>query len=152
LGRHAPAVLVVTTFGLDEYVLAALRASAAGFLLKDDAALDLPGAVRIVARGDGIVSPALTRTLLATFAGAAPGSEHAARVDDLTGREREVLVLMARGEVNDRIAAELVVSLPTVKTHVRGIFAKLGVTTRAQAVIAAYESGLVRPRDHHPWG
>lgn len=151
LGPAAPAVLVVTTFDLDEYVYAALRASAAGFLLKHDAAADLPGAVRTVARGDGVVSPSVTRRLIATFARPAGEPTAARAVAELTAREREVLVLVARGAVNERIASELVVSLPTVKTHVRSIFAKLGVATRTQAVIVAYESGLVRAGDH-PWG
>ncbi len=153
LGEDAPAVLIVTTFELDEYVFGALRASAAGFLLKDDAANDLAGAVRTVARGDGVVSPSITRRLIEEFARPSRGPVVVSRgIAELTAREREVLVLVARGASNDRIAAELVVSLPTVKTHVRSIFAKLGVTTRTQAVIAAYESELVRPGQDQPWG
>ena len=152
LGPAAPAVLVVTTFELDEYVFGALRASAAGFLLKADAAVDLPGAVRTVARGDGVVSPSVTRRLISAFAHPAGDPAASRVVAELTAREREVLVLVARGAVNEQIAAELVVGLPTVKTHVRSIFAKLGVTTRTQAVILAYESGLVRPGQDQPWG
>ena len=154
LGPAAPAVLVVTTFELDEYVFGALRASAAGFLLKADAAVDLPGAVRTVARGDGVVSPSVTRRLISAFARPAGDPAASRVVAELTAREREVLVLVlvARGAVNEQIAAELVVGLPTVKTHVRSIFAKLGVTTRTQAVILAYESGLVRPGQDQPWG
>lgn len=135
-----PAVLVVTTFELDEYVFGALRESAAGFLLKDHAADDLPGAVRTVARGDAMVSPSVTRRMIRTFA--RPSSESI--IDELTDRERQVLQVLASGGTNEEIAAELFISLATVKSHVRSIFAKIGVVTRTQAVIVAYETGVVR--------
>ncbi len=144
LGAAAPAVLVVTTFELDEYVFGALHESAAGFLLKDHAADDLPGAIRTVAAGDAMVSPSVTRRLIETFAVPAPAAAGLCRGASLTDREEQVLRLVAAGATNVEIAAALVISMATVKSHVRSLFAKLQVETRTQAVILAYESGVVR--------
>jgi DNA-binding NarL/FixJ family response regulator len=139
-------VLILTTFDLDEYVFEALRAGASGFLLKDASAQALAEAVRVVAAGDAMLSPSVTRRLLETFArlGAAraPGRD---QVERLTGRETEVLTLVARGRSNAEIAADLVVAEQTVKTHVGRILTKLGLRDRTQAAILAYEAGLVRP-------
>jgi DNA-binding NarL/FixJ family response regulator len=143
-----PKVLVLTTFDLDEYVFGALRAGASGFLLKDVPADDLIEAVRVVHRGEAIVAPRVTRRLLDRFAGALPAprdAPDATALPQLTEREREVLLLMARGLSNGEIAAELVLSETTVKTHVGNVFSKLGLRDRVQAVVLAYESGLVRP-------
>jgi DNA-binding NarL/FixJ family response regulator len=144
----APRVLVVTTFDLDEYVYEALRAGASGFLLKDASAQMLAEAVRVVAAGDAMLSPPVTRRLLGTFArlGGPRGPTHD-QVEGLTDREIEVLTLVARGRSNAEIAEELVVAEQTVKTHVSRILAKLGLRDRTQAAIFAYETGLVRP-DH----
>lgn len=144
LGPGAPAVLVVTTFELDEYVFRALAESAAGFLLKDQAVDDLPAAVRTVACGDAVTSPSVTRRLIGAFARPAAAAAADSPLGRLTPREQHVLRLMATGADNDELAASLVLSAATVKTHVRSILAKLGVRTRTQAVIAAYEGGLVR--------
>jgi DNA-binding NarL/FixJ family response regulator len=139
-------VLILTTFDLDEYVFDALRAGASGFLLKDTPPEELAAAVRIVAAGDALLAPSITRKLVAEFAGR-PEPEPAATVDleHLTEREREVLVLMARGLSNSEIAAELIVGETTVKTHVGRILMKLHLRDRVQAVVLAYETGLVRP-------
>jgi DNA-binding NarL/FixJ family response regulator len=144
---NAVKVLVLTTFDLDEYILAALRAGASGFLLKDVPPDDLVEAIHIVARGDAVVAPKVTRRLLDSLAGrlGTPDQESNARLDQLTEREREVFRLMARGRSNGEIAAELYVSETTVKTHVGNVLAKLGLRDRVQAVVFAYESGLVRP-------
>jgi DNA-binding NarL/FixJ family response regulator len=139
-------VLVLTTFDLDEYVYGALKAGASGFLLKDLPAEQLAGAVAAVAAGDALLAPAVTRRLVERFARQpAPGADAPPGYDELTGREREVFGLVARGLPNAAIAGRLVVSEATVKTHVARIFAKLGVHDRAQAVVLAYESGVVRP-------
>ncbi|MEX0659721.1 MAG: response regulator transcription factor [Egibacteraceae bacterium] len=141
-----PAVLILTTFDLDEYVYASLRAGASGFLLKDAPPEDLIRAVRIVARGDALLAPAITRRMLEEFAarsqddGPPPDA-----LERLTNRELEVLRLVARGLANQEIAEELVVSETTVKTHVGHILAKLGLRDRVQAVVLAYEAGLVQP-------
>jgi DNA-binding NarL/FixJ family response regulator len=139
-------VLVLTTFDLDEYVYEALRAGASGFLLKDVTRDELVGAVRVVARGDALLAPNVTRRLIAEFArlgtGTAPTS---AGLDALTARERDVLELIARGLTNAEIAHRLIVGEATVKSHVAHVLQKLAVRDRTQAVIAAYESGLVRP-------
>ena len=139
-------VLVVTTFDLDEYVYQALRAGAAGFVLKDASAQTLAEAVRVVAAGDAMLSPSVTRRLLAEFArhGAAGGPTRLL-VEQLTERETEVLTLVARGLSNAEIADDLVIAEQTVKTHVGRILAKLGLRDRTQAAIFAFETGLVRP-------
>ncbi|MCC2277366.1 response regulator transcription factor [Streptomyces sp. ET3-23] len=145
----APRVLVLTTFDLDEYVYAALRAGAAGFLLKDAGPQRLLAAVTAVAGGDTLFAPTVTRRLIEAFArrqppGTGPGRP-AGALEVLTGREREVLRLTGRGLSNAGIADELVISEATVKTHLNRAMAKLGLCSRAQAVVAAYESGLVVP-------
>ena len=135
-------VLVLTTFDLDEVVFEALRAGAAGFLLKTGPADDLVRAVRVVASGESLLSPSVTRRLVEEFARRPSGAPPAA-VDDLTPRELDVLRLLARGLSNAEIATELFVEASTVKSHVASILAKLGLRDRVQAVVAAYESGLV---------
>jgi DNA-binding NarL/FixJ family response regulator len=139
-------VLILTTFDLDEYVFDALRAGASGFLLKDTPAEELAAAVRVVAAGDALLAPSITRKLVAQFA-SQPEPEPVVTLDleQLTDREREVLVLMARGLSNSEIAGELVLGETTVKTHVGRILMKLHLRDRVQAVVLAYESGLVRP-------
>jgi DNA-binding NarL/FixJ family response regulator len=146
----AARVLVLTTFNLDEYVYAALRAGASGFLLKDVPPADLISGIRAVAAGDAVVAPSVTRRLIDAFAGHLPDpatgrSPTDARLDQLTDREREVLVEMARGRSNGEIAQSLVVSEATVKTHVGRILTKLALRDRVQVVVFAYESGIVRP-------
>lgn len=141
-------VLVLTTFDLDEYVFDAVRAGASGFLLKDTPPEDLVRAVRVVAAGEALLAPSVTRRLIEEFGKATPsvvalGSD--ARVERLTDREREVLVLMARGLSNAEIAEALIVGETTVKTHVGRVLTKLDVRDRVQAVVVAYETGLVRP-------
>jgi DNA-binding NarL/FixJ family response regulator len=139
-----PKVLILTTFDLDDYVYEALRAGASGFLLKDAPAADLVHAVRVVAAGDALLAPSVTRRLIAEFA-ARPGRDRPrpTTLAALTPRETEVLRLIARGRSNAEIAAELVVAEQTVKTHVGRILGKLGLRDRAQAVVLAYETGLV---------
>ncbi|MFI6796620.1 response regulator [Streptosporangium canum] len=137
-------VVVLTTFGLDEYVFAALRAGAAGFLLKDADPERIIDAVRVVARGDALLDPGVTRRLIDRFT-VGPDLAHAARVSGLTPRETEVLLHVARGLSNAEIAASLGISPSTVKDHVAEILAELGVRDRLQATIAAYEAGLIRP-------
>jgi DNA-binding NarL/FixJ family response regulator len=144
----APKVLILTTFDLDEHVYAALAAGASGFLLKDVPAAQLADAVRTVHRGEALLAPSVTRRLISRFvAQQAPtnGPSGAGLLTSLTSREREVLTLVAQGMSNAEIATRIVVGESTVKTHVGRIFAKLGVRDRAQAVIVAYEAGLVRP-------
>jgi len=140
-----PRILILTTFDLDEYVYEALRAGASGFLLKDAGADELLHAVRVIAAGDALLSPSVTRRLIADFASRPTSRDRPAALDDLTPRELEVLRLVARGLSNADIAAGLVVGDATVKTHVARIFAKLDLHDRAQAVVLAYESGLVQP-------
>ena len=142
---ESPRVLVLTTFDLDEYVFAALRAGASGFLLKDAPEAQLLAAIRIVADGGSLFAPAVTRRLIERFADLGHPAPRPPAVDALTVREVEVLRLLARGRSNAEIAAELVVSEHTVKTHVAHVLAKLDVRDRIQAVILAYECGLVRP-------
>jgi DNA-binding NarL/FixJ family response regulator len=139
-------VLVLTTFDLDEYVYAALRAGASGFVLKDIAPEDLRSAIRQIAQGGALISPGITRRLVAEFV-RRPSSRVAPSeaVKHLTGRETEVLALVARGLSNAEIAGELVVSPLTAKTHVSRMLSKLGLRDRAQLVVAAYEAGLVVP-------
>ena len=139
-------ILIVTTFDLDEYVYDALQAGAAGFLLKDARPNELISAVHAVASGDALIAPAVTRRLIEAFVAARPVQvPDDARVANLTGREREILLLLARGLSNREIAAEVRLSEATVKTHVASVLAKLGVRDRVRAVIVAYESGLVVP-------
>lgn len=138
-------VLILTTFDLDEYVYEALRSGASGFLLKDAGADELLHAVRVIAAGDALLSPSITRRLITDFARRPRRSEHPPALAELTPREFEVLKLVARGLSNSDIAKSLVVGDATVKTHVARIFAKLDVHDRAQAVVLAYESGLVEP-------
>jgi DNA-binding NarL/FixJ family response regulator len=139
-------VLVLTTFDLDEYVFAALRAGASGFLLKDATPEELLAAIRVVASGEALLAPAATRHLVDAFVSRPSlGRPDARLVGELTGREREVLRLVAQGLSNAEIAGRLVVSPATAKTHVSRILAKLGLRDRAQLVIAAYESGLITP-------
>ncbi len=140
------AVLVLTTFDADEYIYNALRAGASGFLLKDVPAEQLIEAVRIVARGDALIAPAVTRRLVEAFIRTAPAHAPTEALGDLTPREVEVLTLVARGRSNGEIAADLVLSEATVKTHVKHVLAKLGARDRVQAVVCAYEAGLVTPR------
>jgi DNA-binding NarL/FixJ family response regulator len=142
-----PRVLMLTTFDLDEYVYDALAAGASGFLLKDITAEQLFEAVRVVAAGDALLAPAVTRRLIAEFARLRPRSPaRADRLRDLTPRETEVLHLVAEGLSNAEIAERLVVTKETVKTHVSRVLAKLHLRDRSQAVVVAYESGLVEPR------
>ena len=137
-------VLMLTTFGLDDYVFDALRAGASGFMLKDAPPEELVEAIRVVAGGSALLAPAVTRSVIAEFARRSPAVEPSPRLEELTQREREVLMLLTRGRSNAEIAAELVVSDATVKTHVAHVLMKLGVRDRVQAVIFAYETGLVR--------
>jgi DNA-binding NarL/FixJ family response regulator len=138
-------VLILTTFDLDEYVYEALRAGASGFLLKDRPPEELVAAVRIVASGDALLAPSVTRRLIAEFAARPERAAPPRGIGDLTAREREVLELIAEGATNAQIASQLFVAETTVKTHVGHVLRKLGLRDRAQAVVVAYESGLVRP-------
>ena len=141
----ATRVLVVTTFDLDEYVFAALRAGAAGFLLKEADPEQLADAVRTVAEGDSLLAPRVTTRLLEHFVeGPRPDDELVSALDDLTDRERDVLQLIARGMSNQDIGRELFLSEATIKTHVTRVLSKLGLKSRTQAVVVAYESGMVR--------
>jgi DNA-binding NarL/FixJ family response regulator len=141
-----PRVLILTTFDLDEHVYEALRAGASGFLLKDASAAELADAVRVVAAGDAVITPSVTRRLIAEFAHlGGPRAPTRAKLEGLTERETEVLALIAGGLSNTEIADRLVVAEQTVKTHVGRILAKLGLRDRAQAIVFAYETGLVRP-------
>jgi DNA-binding NarL/FixJ family response regulator len=135
-------VLILTTFGLDEYVYGALRAGASGFMLKDSPPEELVEAVRVVSTGAALLAPAVTRSVIEEFARRAPREVESPRLGELTDRELEVLKLLTRGLSNAEIAAELVVSDATVKTHVAHVLMKLGVRDRVQAVIFAYECGL----------
>lgn len=146
----APRIIVLTTFDLDEYVMAAIRAGASGFLLKDAPPEDMLAAIRTVHRGDAVIAPSSTRRLLEHLVTALPAEQQAPgaaqeALDTLTDREREVLVLMARGRSNTEIGTDLFVAEATVKTHVGRILAKLGARDRVQAVVVAYETGLVVP-------
>jgi len=146
-GESGPRVLILTTFDLDEYVFDALRAGASGFLLKDVTAERLFDAVRVVAAGEALLAPAVTRRLISEFTRLRPARDAApaAALGALTPRETEVLRLVAEGLSNPEVAQRLVVTEETVKTHVSRILAKLGLRDRTQAVVAAYESGLVVP-------
>jgi DNA-binding NarL/FixJ family response regulator len=143
-----PKVVMLTTFDLDDYVYAALRAGASGFLLKDAPRADLLTAVRCAAAGDALLSPSVTRRLIEAFARRPPETTPSpSRLASLTLRERDILLRLARGRSNAEIAADLFVSEATVKTHVGHLLAKLGLRDRVQAVILAYEAGLVTPGD-----
>ncbi|MEU9041326.1 MULTISPECIES: response regulator transcription factor [unclassified Kitasatospora] len=146
-GAHTPKVLMLTTFDVDDYVYEALRAGASGFLLKDAPPADLIAAVRVVAAGEALLAPSVTRRLIEDFARTRPAKRHdpKVRLNGLTPRETEVLELIARGLSNQEIAAKLVLAEQTVKTHIGRILAKLDLRDRAQAVVLAYESGLVTP-------
>ncbi len=144
--ERAPQILILTTFDLDEYVYRALSAGASGFLLKNAPPAELADAVRTVARGEALLAPEVVGRLVERFVQQPPPSEGPpAELSELTARELEVLRLIARGRSNAEIADELVLSGATVKTHVNRIFGKLGLRERAQAVVLAYETGLVRP-------
>ncbi len=145
-GEAGPRVLMLTTFDLDEYVYDALRAGASGFLLKDVPADQLVDGIRVVAQGDALLAPSVTRRLIHEFSRSAVAQQRApASLEELTPRELEVFKLIARGMSNAEIASELFVSETTVKTHVARVLMKLGVRDRVQAVVLAYESGVVAP-------
>lgn len=142
-------VLVLTTFDLDEYVYAAMRAGASGFLLKDTPAKELVTAIRVIAAGEALLSPSVTRRLIEEFARQPePAAVTAALPPDLTDREREALELLAHGLSNREIAAEMFIGEATAKTHVSRLLTKLGVRDRVQAVVLAYEAGVVTPGGH----
>jgi DNA-binding NarL/FixJ family response regulator len=138
-------IIILTTFDLDEYIFEALRAGASGFLVKDIEPIDLIRGIQAVARGDGLLSPGVTRRLIAEFATLTSKAEPAPDLEALTEREREVMALVAGGLSNDEIAERLIVSPATAKTHVSRAMVKLGARDRAQLVVFAYQSGLVRP-------
>ena len=144
--EHVPRVLMLTTFDIDEYVYEALRAGASGFLLKDATPEELVTAVRVVAAGDALLAPSVTRRLIEDFARSAPPPPVSqTRLADLTDREREVLTLVGRGMSNAEIASALFIAEQTVKTHVSKILQKLGLRDRVHAVVLAYDTGLVQP-------
>jgi DNA-binding NarL/FixJ family response regulator len=144
-GGARPRIVMLTTFDLDDYVYEALRAGVSGFLLKDAPPDKLAEAVRVAAAGEALLAPTITRRMIARFAERRPpGEREARRLARLTARERDVLRLIARGRSNAEVAADLVIAEETVKSHVGRLFAKLGLRDRAQAVVFAYESGLVR--------
>jgi DNA-binding NarL/FixJ family response regulator len=150
LETTASKVLILTTFDSDEYVYAALRAGASGFLLKDAPGEQLVSAVRSVASGDALIDPSITRRLIHQFVQASrPRSQQPAELADLTPREADVLRLLAQGMSNAEIARDLVVEESTVKTHVARILMKLGLRDRVQAVVLAYETGFVIPERNH---
>jgi DNA-binding NarL/FixJ family response regulator len=153
LGQPAPRVLVVTTFDVDEYVYGALRAGASGFLLKNAPPEELVRAVRVIAAGDSLLSPRVTTRLIAAFASQPPTPPAPPpALNELTPREREVLILVARGLSNAEIADQLVVTRGTVKTHVERILMKLDLRDRVQAVVLAYETGIVTPGESEAHG
>jgi DNA-binding NarL/FixJ family response regulator len=141
----APRVLILTTFDLDEYVYEALRAGASGFLLKNAPPEQLVDGIRVVAEGEALLAPSVTRRVIEEFVRQPRGGGPPAGLDDLTAREQEVLALLAHGRTNDEIATELVISRGTAKTHVARVLGKLDLRDRIQAVIFAYENGLVTP-------
>jgi DNA-binding NarL/FixJ family response regulator len=143
--EHPIDVIVVTTFDLDDYVFGALRAGAAGFLLKDAAPETLTAAIRAVANGHGLIAPQVTRRLIARFAATTPDPARRHKLESLSEREREVLLEVAHGRSNSQIARRLFIEEATVKSHVSAILLKLGLHSRVQAVILAYETGLVSP-------
>jgi DNA-binding NarL/FixJ family response regulator len=138
-------VIVITTFDVDDYVFSALRAGASGFLLKDAQPEVLIDAIRRVHEGHALIAPEVTRRLITEFAAVSPDPSERARLEVLSDRERDVLLLMARGRTNAQIGSDLFVEETTIKSHVSSVLSKLGVTSRVQAVIAAYETGLVNP-------
>ena len=143
---HPPRIVMLTTFDIDEYVYDALQAGASGFLLKDALPEELVHAVHVVANGDALLAPSVTRRMIAQFAAQKPRAPRSAEVlSDLTEREREVLVLLGKGMSNAEIGGELFISEQTVKTHVGKVLAKIGARDRVQAVIFAYDSGLAEP-------
>jgi DNA-binding NarL/FixJ family response regulator len=144
-GLDSIRIVILTTFELDEYVFEAIRSGAAGFLVKDTKPADLIEAVRVVAGGDALLSPSVTRRLMQEFATRAKKPPSSELLDELTEREREVMALAGGGLSNEQIASRLVVSIATAKTHVSRAMVKLGVRDRAQLVVLAYETGLVRP-------
>ena len=139
-------VVMLTNYGLDEYVFEALRAGASGFLLKDSNPEELVQGLRVVADGDALLSPAITRTLIGEFVARPPDAQTAGGLEVLTNREREVVAQVAHGLSNEEIAAAMVISPTTAKTHVSRAMTKLGALDRAQLVVFAYQSGLVHPR------
>jgi DNA-binding NarL/FixJ family response regulator len=146
ISPEPPRAIMLTTFDLDQYVYEALRAGASGFLLKDAPAAQLVDAIRVVAAGDALLAPSITRRMIAEFA-KRPVPQDEPALAELTARELEVLTLMARGRSNTEIGAELYISEATVKTHVKRVLAKLSLRDRVQAVVLAYETGLVQPGD-----
>jgi DNA-binding NarL/FixJ family response regulator len=149
-GEMSTRVLMLTTFDLDEYVYDALRAGASGFLLKDAPANQLAAGVRMVAAGDALLAPAITRRLIEEFAAKPPAAPAPPGLEELTPREVEVFHLVAQGKCNAEIAAELIIAETTVKTHVARMMMKLGVHDRVQAVVLAYELGVVTPSRRSP--
>jgi len=139
-------IIILTTFDLDEYVVAAIKAGASGFLLKDAPPEELLNAIRRVHAGDAVLAPSTTRRLLERLSVTLPDPSDGAGLEGLTDRERQILTLMAHGLTNQEICGELVLAEPTIKTHVGHILAKLGARDRVQAVVIAYETGLVRPQ------
>jgi DNA-binding NarL/FixJ family response regulator len=144
-GLNGARIIILTTFEIDEYLFEALRHGASGFLLKDTEPADLVAAVRVVAAGDSLISPSMTRRLVEEFAARARNPHPARELDVLTEREREVMCLVARGMTNDEIARDLYMSPATARTHVSRAMTKLGARDRAQLVVFAYETGLARP-------
>ncbi len=147
IADHGPRVLMLTTFDLDEYVFEAFKAGASGFLVKDSPRERIIDAIRAVAAGEALASPSVTRRLIERFVDApGPSAKPPPQLDELTPREREVLELIARGLSNSELAQRLYLSEKTIKTHVGRILMKLGIRDRVQAVILAYETGIVLPR------
>ena len=142
---HPPQLLMLTTFDLDEYVFDALHAGASGFLLKDSPPEQLVAGIRVVAQGDSLLAPSITRRLIESFVRDRTHAQKPPELDELTTRELEILGLVARGLSNAEIAEHLVVSATTVKTHVARVLSKLGLRDRVQAVVLAYETGIVQP-------
>ena len=141
----SPKVLILTTFEKDEYVFEALRSGASGFLLKNASPDELINAIRIIADGDALLAPSITRRIIAEFAKKSSNEKQKKKLEQLTGREAEVLQLLAKGHTNAEMAVSLFISEATVKTHVSNLFTKLDLRDRVQAVVFAYESGLVQP-------